>query len=96
MGKISKQRGKAIELAIAKYMGCKRNHFEPEDLQHPLLSIECKHRKELSKTIKKWMAQAEAAAGTGKIPCVVMHEERQEYKNSLVIMRLKDLKDIIG
>lgn len=96
MAKISKTRGKNFELAIAKYLKCKRNHFEKEDLCHPILSIECKHRTELPKLIKKWMAQAEAAAQEGKIACVVMHEERQKYGESLVIMRLKDIRDLLG
>jgi len=96
MGKISRTRGKGFELAIAKYLGCKRNHFESEDLKHPILSVECKHRKELPKSILKWMRQAELAAPEGRIPCVVCHEYQQEYGDSLVIMKLRDIRDLLG
>ena len=45
LSRISQTRGKNTELAIAKELGAKRNHFEVEDLSHPILSIEVKHRK---------------------------------------------------
>ncbi len=95
-GRLSRNRGRQFEQAVARYMGGKRNHFESEDIRHPVLSIECKHRKRHSATLVKWMAQAEAAAEDGKVPVLVMHEERQEYGNSYVVMRLKDLRDLVG
>ena len=42
------------------------------------------------------MAQAEAAAPRGKIPCLVLHEHRKSHLDDLVLMRLGDLKDIVG
>lgn len=98
MGKISRERGKRIELAIARYMGMQRSHFEAEDLHgHPLISIEVKHRESHPKTLVRQFAQAEAAAsGTGKAPVLVLHESLQEYGNSYAVMRLKDLRDIVG
>ena len=65
MSKISRTRGKNTELAIAKIIGAKRNHFEKEDLSHPLLSVEVKHRKALPVLIKKFMGQAVAACSEG-------------------------------
>ncbi len=96
MSRISHTRGKNTELAIAKELGAKRNHFEVEDLSHPILSIEVKHRKSIPRTIVKWMSQAEAAAAPEKIPCVVLHEHRKSHLDDLVVMRLGDLKDIVG
>jgi len=96
MSKISRTRGKNVELAIARYMGCKRNHFEAEDLQHPILSIEVKHRAAAPVLLRKAMAQAEAAAEQGKIATVVLHEQGQEYGRSYAVMRLKDLRDLVG
>ncbi len=77
-------------------MGGQRNHFESEDIRHPVLSIECKHRKRHSRMLVKWMAQAEAAAENGKLPVLVMHEERQKCGNSYAVMRLKDLRGLVG
>jgi hypothetical protein len=95
MSKISKTRGKNFELAVARYLGCKRNHFESEDLKHWLLSIECKHRKKLPVLVTNFIEQAEAAAEESKIPCVVMHEFKQKYEDSLVVLRLKDFKNLV-
>lgn len=96
MAKISRTRGKNTELAIAKIMGAKRNHFEAEDLRHPILSIEVKHRKKLPTLVTKFMGQAVAACAEGKIPCVVMHEGGAQHTDDLVVMRLYDLEDLVG
>lgn len=96
MAKISRTRGKNTELAIAKIMGAQRNHFEAEDLRHPILSIEVKHRKKLPALVTKFMGQAVAACADDKIPCVVMHEGGSQHTDDLVIMRLYDLEDLIG
>ncbi|NGX46223.1 MAG: hypothetical protein K940chlam2_01410 [Chlamydiae bacterium] len=96
MSKISRVKGKNTELAIAKIMKAKRNHFEAEDLRHPILSIEVKHRKKLPVLITKFMGQAVAACSDEKIPCVVMHEGGAHHTDDLVIMRLYDLEDLVG
>ena len=96
MSKISRTRGKNTELAIAKKLGAKRNHFEAEDLSHPILSIEVKHRNKLPRFVVNGMSQAKAAASPEKIPCFVMHEHGQSHYDDLAVMRLGDLKDIVG
>ena len=98
-GKLSRNRGRQFEQAVARYMGAHRNHFEAEDIEHSVLSIECKHRQRHSRMLVKWFAQCEAAAQDKKVPKVpvlVLHEERQEYGNSYAVMRLKDLRDLVG
>lgn len=96
MSRISRVRGKMTELAIAKLLGAKRNHFEREDLSHSILSIECKHREQLPRTITKWMNQAVLAAPPGKLPTVVMHEAGRHHADDLVLMRLGDLLELGG
>ena len=83
MSRISRTRGKMTELAVARFFKAKRNHFEHEDLNHPVLSIEAKHRKQLPKSITNWMSQAVAAAPAGKLPCVVVHEAGRHQHASL-------------
>ncbi len=95
MAKISRTRGKNFELAIANILKGKRNHFEAEDIRHPVFSIECKHRKKLPVAVMKWKEQGEAAAEKGKIPLLAMHEQQQEYLDSLVVIRLKHLIELI-
>ena len=95
MSKISRQRGKATELAIAKLIGGKRAHFEKHDLDHPLLAPEVKHRRQGLRTLEKWLAQAEAAAPAERIPCLIVHAERQAFEESLVVMRLDRLVKLL-
>ena len=96
MGKISRTRGKNAELAVAKRLGAKRNHFEREDLFHPILSIEVKCRKKLPVLLMKAMAQARAASPAEKIACVVLHEHGSRHADDLAVIRLEDLQDIVG
>lgn len=95
MSKISRERGKRYELQVAKYLETHRNHFEAEDVRHPLLSVECKHRTNLPKSVTKWYKQAVAAAEPGKVPVVAMHEQYQLVEESLCVITLKDLKKLI-
>lgn len=96
MSRISRQRGKAAELSIARYWRGKRNHFEAEDVQHPLLSIECKARSRVSAMVVRWYSQARAACSDGKIACVQVHQLGGDYGNDLVIIRASDLRDLLG
>jgi len=91
--KISRDRGKRFEQRVAKYLCVKRNHFEAEDVGHWLLSIECKYRTTLPRSVLRWMEQAEKACDyeSGKHPVVVAGEYGKKVTDSLVIMRLKDL-----
>lgn len=97
MSRTSRQRGKSGELAIAKFWGMKRNHFEASDLKgHGLISIECKVRSKPIISILKWMAQAVAAAPQLKVPVVHFHALGDRHDNDLCIIRAKDLRDLIG
>lgn len=97
MGKKSRQRGTRNELAVAKFWGMKRNHFEADDLTgHGLISVEAKMRKGDMKTVRQWVEQAKAAAPNGKIPVVHFHALSQARTDDLIIMYATDLRDIIG
>jgi hypothetical protein len=97
MSRLSRQRGKSGELAIAKFWGMVRNHFEASDLRgHPILSIECKVRSNPIMTLLRWMSQARMAAPQGKVPIVHFHVLGDRRENDLIIMKAKDLRDIVG
>jgi phage FluMu protein Com len=40
--------------------------------------------------------QAKAAPANNQIPCLVMHEQRQEYEDCLAVIRLQDLRDLLA
>jgi len=96
MSKISRTRGKNCELGVARFWNGKRNHFEAEDIQHPLLSIECKARTSPPAMIGRWYSQARAATPAGKIPVVQIHEMGAEYSDDLMLIRASDLRDLLG
>ncbi len=96
MGKLSRSRGKAAELAIAHFWRGKRNHFESEDIQHLILSIEVKARTAPPAMIGKWFSQAKAASPDGKVPMLQLHEMGADYADDLCIMRASDLRDLLG
>jgi len=92
-GRKSKQRGKSFELAVAKYLGMKRAHFQRHDLEgHPLITVECKKREKLPKSVKDWYAQSVDAAEVGKIPVLVMGELGQHARDALVVLKLDDFE----
>ncbi len=96
MSKISRTRGKSAELQVAHFWNGKRNHFESEDIQHPLLSIEVKARTSPPAMIAKWYSQARAACPDCKIPVVQIHEMGADYTTDLCLIRASDLRDLLG
>jgi len=95
-GRKSKQRGKSFELAVAKFLGMKRAHFQRHDLEgHRLITVECKKREKLPKSIKDWYTQAAAAAQPGKTPVLVMGELGQRTGDALAVLTLADLEALL-
>jgi len=95
-GRKSKQRGKSFELAVAKYLGMKRAHFERHDLEgHAMITVECKKRERLPKSVKGWYAQAVAATEAGKMPVLVMGELGGKTGDALAVLRLEDLEYLL-
>lgn len=90
---------KALERKAAKALGGKRNidrgmdyHLSRQDVEHPLLSVECKYRAKISSFLKDGLKQAEKY-DPSKIPVLVLKEKHM--KGELAILRLSDFQDII-
>jgi hypothetical protein len=90
---------KGCERRVAELLGGQRipvtgrQRGEVPDIEHPTLSIECKSRKKLPIWIENAMRQAEASARDGRLPVVVLHQDRTPYTESLVLLRLSDFAD---
>jgi hypothetical protein len=88
---------KACERHVAALLGGRRvpvsgrTRGDCPDVEHPTLSIECKSRKKLPAWMEDAMNQAEASAKGGRLPMVVLHQDRAPYAESLVVLRLEDL-----
>jgi hypothetical protein len=92
---------KAVERAVAKYLGGERIPITGRvrdnglpDIKHDVFSIEVKHRKS---AIPDWlldaMDQAIKSKDTEKhIPIVILHKKGVKYEDSIVLLTLKDLK----
>jgi hypothetical protein len=97
VSKLSRERGKRAELGVAKYWGCKRAHFESNDLHgHPCFTFEVKCRKDPIVTIRNWMHQAQNAANCGAPGAVVFHVLGERFADDIVMIRAEDLRDLIG
>jgi hypothetical protein len=100
---------KASELAIARLLGGERvpvngrQRGSVPDVEHPWLAIEVKAWKNLPARVVDAMRQAEASAAWAKrkqaaikLPIAILHHDRQDHGNDLVVMRLKDFMDRFG
>ena len=100
---MSEKTWKAVERRIADYIGGRRvpvtgrQRGDAPDIQHPLLSVEVKHRQELPAWINEAIAQAQASAiGTTKMPIAILHECGQRHEKDLVVMTLAEFRDWFG
>ena len=87
---------KQAERRIAKLLGGRRipvtgrQRGDVPDIEHDALSIEVKSRKALPAWLLGALNQAQAASKNGKVPVVVLHQDRAPYAESLVVLRLED------
>jgi hypothetical protein len=87
---------KACERRIAELLGGQRipvtgrQRGDVPDIEHVALSIEVKSRKSLPVWLLSALNQAQAASKNGKVPVVVLHQDRTPYAESLVLLRLED------
>lgn len=88
---------KAAELSW-RSIGGKREHFEAQDVSHPIFSIESKLRdyKGYPVTVRKWMEQAITNAPEGKIPVLAIHLKGEVRGSDLVVLRRSDFEDLVG
>lgn len=96
------RRWKAVELAVAKFWGAKRAHFEAFDTTHPVLNIEVKCRERApSVKLREWLQQAEdsgprtAAGWSAKVPLVHLHIVGEQHDDDIIIMRATNLKYLL-
>lgn len=91
---------KNLERKAAKTLNGRRNidrgmdyHLSRPDIEHPLLSVECKYRKKISGFLKDGLKQAEKYYPE-KIPALVIKEKSMQ--GELIILRLSDFKNLFG
>jgi hypothetical protein len=92
---------KACERRIAEKVGgmripvSGRGRGDTPDVEHPTLSLEVKSRKKLPTWLLEAISQAEAAAGSERLPVAVLHEDRARYSDALVVLRLSDFGELL-
>jgi hypothetical protein len=92
---------KRVEREIAQRVGGKRvpvsgrARGDAPDVEHPRLAIEVKHRQKLPEWLLDALDQAEKSAILDQIPVVVLHEAGQRYDDSLVLLRLEKLLQLL-
>lgn len=91
---------KALERKAAGALNGRRNidragdyHLSRPDVEHPLLSCECKYRRKLSKFLVDGIRQAEGYHPE-KIPVLILKE--RNMRGELVVIRLSDFQDLFG
>lgn len=93
---------KACERRIADLLGgvrvpvSGRQRGATPDVEHATLSIEVKSRKSLPAWLLDALEQAQAASEDGRLPVAVLHQDRQPYRDALVVVRLEDFANYLG
>ena len=88
---------KNLERKAARALNGKRNSrgndfgLSIPDVEHPLLSIECKYRKKISGFLRDGLKQAEGYH-PDKIPVLILKEKHMQ--GELVVMRLSDFQKL--
>lgn len=92
---------KSCERKVAELLGgvrvpvTGRQRGATPDVEHETLSIEVKSRKSLPGWLMDAMEQAEAASKNGRLPVAILHQDRQQYADSLCLLRLEDLAKLV-
>lgn len=94
---------KRTERELAKMLGGKRipvtgrQRGETPDIDHPLYSIEVKHKKKLPEWLHDAHDQAvQSSNKRKKLPVVVLHETGKAHKNDYVVLQMRDFLEITG
>lgn len=94
MASKNKTRGKRFEKAISEILGGVRvGIMGGEDVYHPKFSIECKDKAAFAGI--KILEQAERNNKRKVMPLGIVHIRNTDYENSVVMLRLKDFKELI-
>lgn len=65
------------------------------DVEHETLSIEVKSRKTIPAWLLDALEQAQAASQNDQLPVAILHQDRQQYADSLCVLRLEDLARLV-
>jgi len=65
------------------------------DIEHQSLSVEVKARASFPAWLEDALRQAESSARNGKIPAVVLHQDRGQYPDALVLLRLSEFAELV-
>jgi hypothetical protein len=65
------------------------------DIEHQSLSVEVKARASFPAWLEDALRQAECSARNGKIPAVVLHQDRGKYPDALVLLRLSEFAELV-
>jgi hypothetical protein len=93
---------KAVERKICRYLGMERQPItgrirgSAPDGKSTWLAAEIKHRRKLPTWLLEAMDQARAGARDGQLPIAVLHQQRMEFPDCLVVLRASDFKDWFG
>lgn len=85
---------KQVERRVVRLIGGRRTgHHILEDVAHPILSLEVKHREKLPAWLLAAWAQAQRNAPVGKVPMVVLHQAGS--RRYLAVLDLEDLAGLL-
>ena len=73
-----------------------RGRGDSPDIEHPSFSVEVKARASFPAWLEDALHQAECSARNGKIPAVVLHQDRGPYLDALVVFRLSEFAELVG
>lgn len=81
---------KNLERKTAKLTGGVRAHFQPLDVEHAHLAIECKYREKLA--VWSWFKTLEKKSGN-KLPVLVLKEKGKH--GELAVIKLDTLMELL-
>jgi len=93
---------KETERQVARRLGGQRvpitgrQRGDAPDVEHPLWSVEVKHRRVIPSWLHNAMAQAIAAVRDNQVAIVVLHEAGRLHDNDYVVVRMKDWVELWG
>ncbi|MEM0324940.1 MAG: hypothetical protein QXW35_03505 [Candidatus Aenigmatarchaeota archaeon] len=95
MANKNRQRGKRAERKIAEKLGGRRvGILGKEDVITEKFIVEVKDRKEF--VGEKFLMQAEKHKTDNKVCIAIVHIRGKRYEDSIVLIRLKDFKELVG
>lgn len=91
---------KSAERVICRYLGCERQRQDgtsSADCYCPdgKISVQVKHRENLPQWLLDMVVQTLGQAHSSQFPLLVLHPKGESHENSLVILRLKEARELL-